>query len=39
MCSFGTCIKIPGPKKKKIAYIGDIILVSVQWISPRNLLY
>jgi len=24
------CIKIPGPKKKKIAYIGDIILVSVQ---------
>jgi ribosomal protein L14 len=24
------CIKIPGSAKKKIAYLGDVILVSVQ---------
>ena len=26
------CIKVPGSKKKKIAKLGDVILVSAQWI-------
>jgi large subunit ribosomal protein L14 len=30
------CIKVFGPAKKKIAFIGDIILVSVQKINPKK---
>lgn len=31
------CIKIPSSfSKKKIAYLGDVIIVSVQWINPRK---
>jgi len=31
------CIKILGASsKKRIAYIGDVILVSVKWINPRK---
>jgi len=31
------CIKILGvSSKKKIAFIGDVILVSVKWINPRK---
>lgn len=31
------CIKVLGPYKKRIAFIGDLILVSVQRINPRKL--
>jgi large subunit ribosomal protein L14 len=30
------CIKVFGPYKKRIANIGDVILVSVQHINPRK---
>mgnify|MGYP003387793922 CR=1 FL=1 len=30
------CIKVLGGSKKKIAYIGDVILVSVQHIIQKN---
>lgn len=30
------CIKVLGCSKKKIAYIGDVIIVSVQAINPRK---
>jgi large subunit ribosomal protein L14 len=30
------CIKVLGPYKKKIAYIGDVILVSVKHINPKK---
>lgn len=31
-----TCIKVMGPAKKRIAYIGDVILVAVKRINPRK---
>lgn len=31
------CIKVMGPYKKKIAYIGDLVIVSVQRVNPRKL--
>jgi len=30
------CIKVLGPSKKAIAYIGDVVLVSVQHINPKK---
>lgn len=30
------CIKVFGPSKKRIAFIGDIILVSVKHINPKK---
>lgn len=30
------CIKVFGPSHKKIAFIGDVILVSVQHINPKK---
>jgi large subunit ribosomal protein L14 len=30
------CIKVLGPYKKRIAYIGDVILVSVVHINPKK---
>ena len=30
------CIKVFGPSKKRIAFIGDVILVSVQQINPKK---
>jgi large subunit ribosomal protein L14 len=30
------CVKVYGPKKKKIANIGDVILVSVKHINPKK---
>lgn len=30
------CIKVFGSSKKKIALIGDVVLVSVKWISRRR---
>ena len=30
------CIKVLGPYKKKIAYLGDVILVSVKHINPKK---
>lgn len=30
------CIKVFGSSKKRIAYIGDVILVSVQRINPKK---
>ncbi len=30
------CIKVYGPMKKKIAYIGEVILVSVKHINPKK---
>ena len=31
------CIKVLGPYKKKIAYMGDLVIVSVQRVNPRRL--
>lgn len=31
------CIKVLGTRKSRIAYMGDIILVSVQHVNPRRL--
>ena len=33
------CTKVLGPFKKKIAFLGDVILISVQWINQKNLFY
>lgn len=30
------CIKVLGYSKKKVALIGDMVLVSVKWINPRR---
>jgi large subunit ribosomal protein L14 len=30
------CIKVLGPSKKRIAFLGDIILVSVKRINPKK---
>lgn len=30
------CIKVFGSSKKRIAYIGDVVLVSVQRINPKK---
>ena len=30
------CIKVFGPSKKRIAFLGDVILVSVQQINPKK---
>lgn len=30
------CIKVFGPSKKRVAYLGDIILVSVKQINPKK---
>lgn len=30
------CIKVIGPHKKRIAFIGDVILVSVKRINPKK---
>jgi large subunit ribosomal protein L14 len=30
------CIKVFGPYKKKIAYLGDIVLVTVKRINPKK---
>jgi large subunit ribosomal protein L14 len=30
------CIKVLGYSKKKAAFIGDMVLVSVKWINPRR---
>lgn len=30
------CIKVLGPYKKRIAYIGDVVLVSVVHINPKK---
>jgi len=30
------CIKVLGPYKKKIAYLGDVVLVSVKHINPKK---
>lgn len=30
------CIKVLGPLKKRIAYIGDVVLVSVAHINPKK---
>lgn len=31
------CIKVLGPSKKRIAFIGDVIIVSVKRIILKNL--
>lgn len=31
------CIKVLGPSKKKIAYIGDVIIVSVQFVNSKKI--
>lgn len=31
------CIKVLGQSKKKIAYIGDVIIVSVQYINSKKI--
>lgn len=33
------CIKVLGFAEKSIAYMGDVVLVSVQWINAGNTLY
>ena len=33
------CIKVFSSSKNRIAYMGDIILVSVRWVSPKRLKY
>jgi len=30
------CIKVLGSYKKKIAFLGDLILVSIQWINAKK---
>jgi len=30
------CIKVLGPTGKRIAYLGDLVIVSVRWINPRK---
>jgi len=35
----GQCIKVLGQKKKRIALIGDVILVSVQWINAKRFVF
>jgi large subunit ribosomal protein L14 len=36
--NYAKCVKVYGPLKKKIAIIGDIILVSVKQINPKKFL-
>lgn len=36
--NYAKCVKVYGPLKKKIAKIGDIILVSVKQINPKKFL-
>jgi large subunit ribosomal protein L14 len=31
------CIKVLGSSKKKIAYIGDVIIVSVQFVNSKKI--
>ena len=33
------CIKVLGYSKKKAAFIGDMILISVKWINPRRFVF
>jgi len=30
------CIKVLGPSKKRIAYIGDVVLVAIKHINPKK---
>jgi len=33
------CIKVFSTSKDHIAYIGDVILVSIRWVNPKRLQY
>lgn len=33
----GQCIKVLGPRKRKFAGIGDLVLISVKWINVKRL--
>lgn len=34
--TLGQCIKVVGPHKKRIAYIGDVIIISVKQLNPKK---
>lgn len=34
--TIGQCIKVVGPHKKRIAYIGDVIIMSVKRLNPKK---